>query len=158
MPLSGETRYGFGYAQVDRGAVRATNDVDVLIRPVDLERMKQAMEQAGFQYRQSAGVDMFVEHEGASARDAIHVVLCGRMVKPNDPEPNPELESLQRGGEFVTLPLERLVRMKLNSFRLKDKVHLLDMIQVGLVDRSWLGRFPEELDLRLLELLENPDQ
>jgi hypothetical protein len=56
------------------------------------------------------------------------------------------------------LPLESLVRMKLNSFRLKDRVHLLDMIQVGLIDRTWVAKFPAILGARLAELLENPEQ
>jgi len=73
-------------------------------------------------------------------------------------ESNPQLEPLEHGESFQTLPLERLVRMKLNSFRLKDKVHLLDMIQVGLVDLSWLERFPDVLSARLRNLLENPNQ
>ncbi len=145
-------------AQVDQGAVRATNDVDILIRPLDLDSMKVAMAEAGFSHRQTSGVDMFVEHENDSARNAVHVVLGGQMVKPNDFEPNPDVEPFESGKEFRTLPLEALVRMKLNAFRLKDKVHLLDMIQVGLINSSWLDRFPQTLQQRLQELLENPEQ
>jgi hypothetical protein len=47
--------------------------------------------------------------------------------------------------------------MKLNSFRLKDRVHILDMISVGLIDDSWLSRLPGPLRDRLQELLDNPD-
>ena len=47
--------------------------------------------------------------------------------------------------------------MKLTSFRLKDRVHLLDMIDVGLLDESWRERFQPELAERLQELLDNPD-
>jgi hypothetical protein len=47
--------------------------------------------------------------------------------------------------------------MKLNSFQRKDQVHLLDLAEVGLVDRSWLVRLPTPLDKRLLELLDNPE-
>ncbi len=57
-----------------------------------------------------------------------------------------------------TLPLERLVRMKLNSYRLKERVHLPDMIDVGLVDESWIIRFPDPPGERLRSLIENPDQ
>ena len=60
--------------------------------------------------------------------------------------------------DFQTLPLERLVRMKLNSHRLKDRVHLLDMISVGLVDSNWPEKYPPVLAGRLRALLENPDQ
>lgn len=44
--------------------------------------------------------------------------------------------------------------MKLTSFRLKDKVDLLDLLDVGLVDESWCDRFPPELGARLRELVE----
>jgi hypothetical protein len=53
--------------------------------------------------------------------------------------------------------LEALVCMKLNSFRLKDRVHLLDMIGVGLLDQSWPARLPPELAARLQQLLDNPN-
>jgi hypothetical protein len=80
------------------------------------------------------------------------------MVRGDDPEANPDVEPTADGGQFRTLPLETLVRMKLNSFRLKDKVHLLDMIQVGLIDERWPAKFPEILAGRLQGLLDNPNQ
>ncbi|MDA1280852.1 MAG: hypothetical protein O3B95_12600, partial [Chloroflexi bacterium] len=59
--------------------------------------------------------------------------------------------------DFRTIQLASLVRMKLNSFRRKDQVHILDMISVGIIDESWLDRFPEQLRRRLKELLDDPD-
>ena len=56
---------------------------------------------------------------------------------------------------MVSLPA--LVRMKLTSYRLKDRVHLLDLIGVGLIDASWKSRLSTELAERLQELLDNPD-
>ena len=47
--------------------------------------------------------------------------------------------------------------MKLTAFRLKDRVHLLDMIDVGLVDATTLDRVPAPLRPRLEQLLANPD-
>ncbi len=145
-------------AQVDPGAVRATNDVDVLIRPEDLENVKGIMAKNGYRYRKAAGLDMFLEGENDSVRHAVHVVLANRMIKSDDFESNPDVEPTEYGDGIRTLPLERLVRMKLNSFRLKDRVHLLDMIGVGLLDRNWIARFPEPLGERLRSLIENPDQ
>ncbi len=145
-------------AQVDPLAVRATNDVDILIRPTDLERLKRAMLDAGFYYRRTMDVDMFVEDELQSPRSAVHIVLSGQMVRSDDYESNPDVEPYECGDEFRTLPLEKLVRMKLNSFRLKDKVHLLDMIHVGLIDAGWCERFPDPLRERLEDLIENPNQ
>ncbi|MDX1945360.1 MAG: hypothetical protein SFU86_08125 [Pirellulaceae bacterium] len=54
-------------------------------------------------------------------------------------------------------PLKSLVQMKLMSFRLKDRVHLLDMIGVGLIDATCPAKFPSALGSRLQELLDNPD-
>ena len=144
-------------AQVDEAALRTTQDVDVLIRPSDLPLLIQAMTNAGFHYRQTAGLDMFVEHPDASAREAVHVVLAGQMVRTDDFEPNPDIEPNERANDFRTITLEMLVRMKLNSFRDKDRVHVRDMISVGLVDESWLNRFPTEIRSRLKHLLDTPN-
>jgi hypothetical protein len=59
--------------------------------------------------------------------------------------------------QFRVLSLEALVRMKLTSFRLKDQVHLQDMIGVGLIDATWPARFPPELAARLQQILDNPN-
>ena len=52
---------------------------------------------------------------------------------------------------------EPLVRMKLTSFRSKDRVHVRDMIEVGLIDGSWPSRFPNELSARLQEIISDPE-
>ena len=144
-------------AQVDEAAVRNTRDVDILIRPEDLPEVVNAMTMAGFHHRQTSGIDMFVEDPEASAHDAVHIVLAGQMVRPDDFEANPDVEPPEIADQFRTIPLDALVRMKLNSFRLKDRVHILDMISLGMVDHSWLSKFPSELSNRLQSLLENPD-
>lgn len=144
-------------AQVDEAAVRTTRDVDILIRPDDLPAVIEAMTNAGFYYRHTAGLDMFLEQQDGSARDAVHLVLSGQKVKEGDPEPNPDLEPAELTKNFRTLQLSALVRMKLNSFRRKDQVHILDMISLGMVDESWIDRFPTELGRRLKDLLDDPD-
>ena len=53
--------------------------------------------------------------------------------------------------------MEALVRMKLNVFRVKDRMHLRDMLDVELIDVSWLERLPTELAIRLKELIDNPE-
>jgi hypothetical protein len=148
----------FWVAQVDPGAVRATNDVAVLIRPENLDEAKRVMSNNGYHYRKAAGLDTFLEGKEDSVRYAIHIVLANQMVKESDYEANPDVEPSEYGDGIRTLPLERLVRMKLNSFRLKDRVHLLDLIEVGLLDRTWIGKFPKVLGDRLKQLIDNPDQ
>jgi hypothetical protein len=36
-------------------------------------------------------------------------------------------------------------------------MHLRDMLDVALIDASWLTQFPPELAARLQELLDNPE-
>lgn len=142
-------------AQVDEAAVRTTRDVDILVRQHDLPALIAAMTNAGFYYRQTAGLDMFVEEPDASARDAVHVLISGRIEREG--EPNPDVEPNTRTNDFQTVELPELVRMKLNAYRRKDQVHLLDMISLGMIDDSWLERYPKSLRLRLKELLDDPD-
>ena len=144
-------------AQVDEAAVRTTRDVDILVRAIDFPRMCAAMHAAGFHQRETAGLQMFVETPDGSARDAVHVVIAGEMVRPGEQEPNPDIEPVVRTADFRTVPLETLVRMKLNSFRDKDRVHLRDMISLGMIDASWLDRLPEVFCNRLRALLDDPN-
>lgn len=144
-------------AQVDEAAVRTTRDVDILVRPEDLTAVIAAMTSNGFYHRQTAGLHMLLEDPDASARDAVHLVLCREMVRPDDIEPNPDIEPQQRTSDFRTLRLEALVRMKLNSHRDKDRVHLRDMISLGIIDQTWVARFPTELGNRLQALLDDPN-
>jgi hypothetical protein len=123
----------------------------------DLDRAIPALEAEGFIYRRSAGVTMFLDGPDAKARDAVHVVFAGRKVREEYPEPVPEIDQYEVMGDARTLPFERLVAMKLTSFRDKDRVHIRDMISIGLIDETWLNRLPRDLQVRLDELLNDPD-
>ena len=94
---------------------------------------------------------------GAKAREAIHIMFAGEKVTPDYLAASPEVGDSDTSGPFHVVDIEPLVRMKLTSYRLKDQVHLLDMINVGLIDASWPCRFPAELASRLQSLLDNPD-
>ena len=144
-------------AQVDESVVRNTRDVDIVLNRADLPRAIAALESAGFIFRQTAGVTMFLDGPDAKARDAVHVVFSGEKVRDEYPEPVPGIDEYELIKNVRTMKLDSLVRMKLTSFRLKDRVHILDMISVGLVDDSWLVRFSPELRRRLQELIDNPD-
>jgi hypothetical protein len=143
--------------RVDEAAVRNTQDVDLLIDRVDLDRAKQALAAAGFVYRQVKSVDMFLDGPDAKARDAVHIVFAGEKVRAEYETTAPTLEEVDPQAPFRVLTLEALVRMKLTSFRDKDRVHLRDMIDVGLIDKDWLGKLPPQLAARLQELFDNPE-
>ena len=143
--------------RVDAAAVRNTQDVDILLRREDLERAKVELEKAGFVYRHVKSVDMFLDGQEAKARDAVHIVFAGEKVRDDYLSAAPEIDQVDSQGDFRVVNLEPLVRMKLTSFRLKDQVHLQDMVQVGLIDDSWPARFDAELAERLKEILDNPE-
>ena len=144
-------------SRVDEAAVRNTQDVDILLRRVDLDRAKEALAKAGFVYRHTASTDMFLDGPGAKARDAVHVVFAGEKVRKEYPLPAPDVNESEPAGAFRVLALESLVRMKLTSFRDKDRTHLRDFIEVGLVDVTWRDRLPPDLAVRLQELLDHPE-
>ncbi len=145
-------------ARVDQEAVRNTKDVDLLIRRQDLPQVVNALQSIGFIHQNVAGVNVFLDGPDGSVRSAIHIVFAGEKVQPDYPLPTPEVTEAEAGPDFPVPTLEALVRMKLTSFRLKDKVHLLDMLDVGLIDESWSDRLPPTLAVRLDELLEQRDR
>ncbi|HEY6169453.1 MAG TPA: hypothetical protein VI454_15535 [Verrucomicrobiae bacterium] len=144
-------------SRVDEAAVRNTQDVDVILRRADLDAATRAMEQAGFVRRHVAGIEMFLDGPQARARDAVHVVLAVEKVRPDYALPAPDVTETEATAGFRLLNLDALVRMKLTSFRDKDRVHLRDLIDVGLVDASWLERLPAALRSRLQQVLDTPE-
>lgn len=144
-------------AQADEAAVRTTRDVDILLRRADFPAATIAMEQAGFVYRHARGIDMFLDGPDAKARDAVHVLFAGEKVRPEDPVAAPDVTESEEIDRHRTLQLAALVQMKLVAFRRKDQMHLLDMLDVELIDESWIERLPTALAARLQELLDDPN-
>jgi len=97
---------------------------------------------------------MLVERTDPHPRKAVHLVWAGEKVRPEYVLPSPtidERQTLEPGKQVVSLP--GLVRMKLLANRDQDRVHLRDLIEVGLVGRELLPTFPPELRERLDTLL-----
>jgi hypothetical protein len=143
-------------ATIDEAAVRNTQDVDILIRRADLGAVKSALESNGFIYRHSAGLDVFLESQTQKARDAVHLLFAGEKVKPVELLANPDVTDSQILGTFNALSLQALAQIKLTAFRDKDRTHLRDLIDVGLIDQTWPARYPKELGARLQLLLDTP--
>jgi hypothetical protein len=144
-------------SRVDVAAVRNTQDVDIVLRRADLAAAREALERAGFVYRHAASIDMFLDGPDAKARDAVHIVFAAEKVRADYAAPVPDVSEAEETETFRLLSLDALVRMKLTSFRDKDRVHLRDLMDVGLVDASWLEKVPTTLRLRLQELLDHPE-
>ena len=144
-------------ARIDEEAVRNTRDVDLMIRRIDFPAAKACLEAVGFLYFQLLDVDTFIDGPQGKPRGGIHVLYAGEKVRRDDDYHLPEIDQSERAVEFQVASLEALVLMKLNSYRLKDRVHILDMVEVGLIDASWPARFPSELGDRLQRLLDDPN-
>lgn len=154
--VAGGNAVALWVSRVDKAAVRNTQDVDVLIRREDFDRAKTALEAAGFVYRHTAGLDIFLDGPNAKARDAVHIIFANEKVRPHENTTNPDVTSSEAGESYRVLDLRSLVQIKLTAFRDKDRVHLRDMIDVGLIDRSWLTTLPPDLAERLQSLLDTP--
>jgi hypothetical protein len=138
----------------DPAAVRTTKDVDILLRREDLPRARAAALSVNMEYFEAVGVGMFLERDNPNPRQGVHIVWAGEKVRPECVLPSPtidEREALEPGVQVVKLA--GLVCMKLLAYRDQDRLHLRDMIDVGLVDRGMLADLPAELASRLDTLL-----
>jgi hypothetical protein len=144
-------------ATVDEAAIRNTQNVDIILRRPDLPAAIRAMEAAGFTHRHAAGIDMFLDGPTAKARDAVRVLIAADKVRPEYVEPVPGVEDPFIDKDVRVLPLESLLTMKLTSFRDKDRTHIRDLIDVGLVNASACADLRPELASRLQSLLDTPD-
>ena len=97
---------------------------------------------------------MFLERTDPNPRKGVHLLWSGEKVRPEYPLPSPsveDVEMLEPGKQVVSLA--GLIRMKLMSNRDQDRVHLRDLIEVGLAQRELLPTLPPELADRLDALL-----
>jgi hypothetical protein len=155
--VAGGNAVALWVSRVDEAAVRNTQDVDILLRRADLDAARASLEAAGFVYRHLAGTDVFLDGPDAKPREAIHIVFANEKVRPQELLPNPDVAESEQADLFCVISLEALVRIKLTAFRDKDRTHLRDLIEIGLVDAGWLTRLPGVLADRLRLLLENPE-
>ncbi len=137
----------------DVGAVRATKDVDLLLRGTDLDRAASALEPVGFLRDQVLGVPVFLEADDPLPSQGVHVVLANEFVRRSAKYPAPDVVSAQRSASgYLVLDLVPLVAMKLDAYRRVDQVHMEDLLRVGLIDAEVAGRLPKDLRERLREI------
>lgn len=141
----------------DEGAIRNTQDVDILLRREDADRATEALAKHGFLREKVFDVTMFLDGPDGKPSQAVHVIWAGEKVKAEyvAPAPDPDQSHSIDGKRIVDL--RELVRMKLLSNRRKDQVQLLDMIGVGLIDATWPAGYEPPLDERLQTLIDDPD-
>ena len=79
--------------------------MDLLIRRADLDSVKLALGRAGFVYRHSASIDLFLDGPNAKARDAVHIIFAGETVRVDEPLPNPDVSESESAGPFRIVSL-----------------------------------------------------
>jgi hypothetical protein len=134
-----------------------TRDIDIMIRRDDLPRVVTIAEDHGFRFRHSAGTDMLLFGETNSARNAIHLLYAGEKVKAAQLESHPGIHPVRaglHGQDFWVIPVLDLVRMKLCSYRDKDRVHVRGMDAAGLITKDVEHGLSEELLARLRNVRE----
>ena len=137
----------------DPGAARSTRDVDIAVDRAQLRAVVDAVWPFGFAYRHAASVDMLVDAREPKARSAVYLVFVREKVRPEYVEPVPDFSAPARTAEGVLLALVGdLVRMKLTSYRLKDRVHIQDLDAVGLITPEVEAQLSEPLRARLREV------
>ena len=141
----------------DEGAIRNTQDVDILLRTEDFDAASIALRGVGFIPDRVMDVTMFRDGEDGKPSQAVHVIWAGKKIRTHYSSPAPMPDQVRDLAGKRVIDLVELVRMKLNSFRRKDQVHLLDLIGVGLIDSTWPEKFAPQLNERLQSLLDDPD-
>ena len=125
-----------------------TRDVDLMVRRSALERIKEAAAKNGFRFRHAAGVDMLLYGSTESAKNRVRLIFSGEEI-PIHPE-----KKVIHGREVWVVPVADLVRMKLSSYRDKDRVHIRSMDAAGLITREVERGLPDELHSRLQHVQE----
>jgi hypothetical protein len=134
-------------------AARLTKDVDLAVNRADLPGIAEAVRSLGLEHRHVAGVDMLVHSAAPKARTGVHLLFAGEKVRPSDLESVPTLsdKAFDQEGILVT-SVASLLRMKLISFRLRDKTHIVDMDSVGLITPEIEAELPDALRERLQQV------
>lgn len=134
----------------DVGAVRATKDVDILLRREDIVRVSEVLAPLGFISAEVSGVPVFMEAADPLPSQGVHVIVANEKVRASSRLAAPDVSLATRSASgYLVLDLLPLINMKLDAFRRSDQVHLEDMLRLGLIDAGVAAFLPEEFRDRL---------
>jgi hypothetical protein len=119
-------------------AARLTPDVDLAIQSDNLAAASRVLESLGYVNNGSS----FCDAVNQRVWHAVHLIA----------EPVPASDPVRTKEGMLIAPVADLVRMKLTSFRLKDKVHIQDLDGVGLITPEIEQGLSEPLRERLAEV------
>ena len=138
------------------GGERNTPNVDLLIDRADSTLASAALQSIGF-FATPDSPDLFLDGPSGSLRTRLRLIFAGERVNETDLLPNPGVEEVVQLNGFAVLSLPALVQTKLVAYRIIDRVHLRDLLGIGLIDASWKDRSPPELAERLQVLADDPN-
>ncbi|HEV8040058.1 MAG TPA: hypothetical protein VGP62_14420 [Bryobacteraceae bacterium] len=140
-------------------AARLTPGVDLAIEQGDLSRVVEAVRPLGLEHALANGLDALAGPVADRIRTVSHLIFVREKVRPGYLEPVPDISepAITQEG-FLLAPVFELVRMKLNSNRIIDKVHIIDMDGVGLITPEIENALPEPLRLRLQQVRQEERQ
>jgi hypothetical protein len=139
--------------EIEPMAARLTRDIDVAIDRADLDAIVEATRPFGFRYRHAAGVDMLVDAEAPKAHSAVHLLFIREKVRKEYDEPVPAFSpAVQYENGISIISIADLVKMKLTSFRLKDRVHIQDLDGARLITPEIEAELSPPLRARLQEV------
>jgi hypothetical protein len=130
-----------------------TRDIDILVNRSDLRRITDAAESLGFQAKKMVGGYALIRPEQHLA-EAIHLIFAGEKSKSTQLSPHPALHPENKQLFDIAIPvapLADLIRMKLNSLRPKDVIHLETLDDVGLITPAIERELSPVLQERLKE-------
>ena len=100
---------------------------------------------------------MFRDGPDGKPSEAIHLLFVGEKTRPDQHLPAPEITTVDAAESIPVIALESLVILKLMSNRDKGRMHLRDLLGVGLINASWLEKVPPSLSDRLQHILDTPE-
>jgi hypothetical protein len=115
-----------------------------MVRRSDLDPIKDAAARSGFLFRNGKTL---LHGDTENSKNAVHLIFSAE--KSILPE-----EKHIHGKPVMVIPVADLVRMKLTSFRDKDRVHVRSMDAAGLITQDVEMALPPELAERLKHVRE----
>jgi hypothetical protein len=138
---------------IDEGAVRATKEVDVLLRRDDIDAAASALRSADLVPHEIHGVSMFLDLQKPNPETGVHVVFANEKVLASSRYPAPDVTGAVRTKTgFSVIDLPSLLFMKLVAFRRIDQVHVEDLLATGLIDENIIAGLPNDLRERLQQI------
>lgn len=145
-------------ATVDEDAVRATKDVDLLLRRSDITAATQALTALDLERVEVLGVTMFVDRKRPSPKKGVHIVFANEKVHGHYEHAAPDTaQSVRAPAGFMVIDLRSLLEMKLQAFRDIDRVHVRDLLSVQLLTDPLIDDVPSDLRKRLHEIRKTPE-